>query len=128
MKRDMDLVRDILFAIEASETDPRAWIDLKLEGRSQQEVVYHVQLLGEAGLLIAQDLQTIGASGYKHMPKRLTWQGHEFLDTIRDPEVWRQTKISAQKVGGFSLDVISALAKGFIKEQVRKATGIEIDL
>ena len=39
--------------------------------------------------------------------------GHQYLEMIRDPEIWRQTKESAQKIGSFSLDVLSALAKGF---------------
>lgn len=128
MKRDMDLVREILLATEASETDPRAWVDIELEGRQKNEVSYHVQLLGEAGMLVVQDLQAIGPNGYRFKPKRLTWDGHEFLDTIRDEEIWRKTKGGVEKVGGFSLDIISALAKGFIKEQVKQKTGLEIDL
>ena len=128
MKRDMDLVREILLATEASDRDPRAYVDLAIAGRSGQEIAYHVQLLGEADLLVVQDLQTVGRDGYKLMPKRLTWKGHEFLDTIRDPEVWRKTKIGAEQVGGFSLDILPALAKGFLKEQIKNATGIEIAL
>lgn len=128
MKRDMDLVREILLATEESDTDPRAWVNLPFEGRPPQEVAYHVQLMGEAGLLVVQDHQSIGVNGYRWLPKRLTWQGHEFLDTIRDDEIWRRTKDGARKVGGFSLDVVAALAKGFIKEQVKSKTGLEIDI
>jgi hypothetical protein len=59
--------------------------------------------------------------------KRLTWSGHEFLDNVRDPEIWRRTKEGADKVGGFSLEVLGASAKGFIKKQVSEKTGSELD-
>nr|WP_240997928.1 DUF2513 domain-containing protein [Pseudomonas viridiflava] len=34
-------------------------------------------------------------SDFDWRPKRLTIRGHEFLDTIRDREVWRLTKAGA---------------------------------
>jgi hypothetical protein len=46
--------------------------------------------MAEAGLIEAQNLVTM--QKYLWLPKRLTWDGHEFLDAIRDPEVWRRTK------------------------------------
>jgi len=70
MKRDPDLVREILLAIEKSDDEPMGWIDLELPDRSAVEVAYHVQLLDEAGLLVAQELSTMG--GYDWKPKRLT--------------------------------------------------------
>jgi Hypothetical protein (DUF2513) len=27
----------------------------------------------------------------------LTWQGHEFLETVRDPDVWERTKEGASR-------------------------------
>ena len=47
MQRDMNLIRDILLAVEASDEDPRGMIDLDIPDRSKKEVAYHVQLLGE---------------------------------------------------------------------------------
>lgn len=37
------------------------------------------------------------------LPIRLTMAGHEYLDTIRDEEVWRRTKEGDRAVGSFSL-------------------------
>jgi hypothetical protein len=50
-------------------------------------------------LLEAQDLCHMGPDGYVALPKRLTWNGHEFLDAVRDDEVWRRTKEGARKAG-----------------------------
>lgn len=104
MKLDKDLVREILLAIESSDQTPDSWIDLTFESRSKDEASYHVMPLHEAGFIVAQDLCSI--SDFDWRPKRLTIRGHEFLDTIRDREVWRLTKASAEKAGGVSQPVM----------------------
>ena len=58
----------------------------------------------------------------------ITWEGHDFLDTVRDSEVWRKTKEGATAAGGFTFDIVKELAKGLIKTQIKKHTGLELDL
>ena len=60
------------------------------------------------------------------MFRRLSWQGHDFLDSIRDPEVWNKTKKGAAAAGGFTFDLLKDLAKGFIKTKIEEHTGIKI--
>ena len=60
MKRDMDLMREILLAIERSDKSPLGWIDLDIPGRSLQDVSYNVMLLGEAGSIEVQNLCGMG--------------------------------------------------------------------
>ena len=108
MKRDMDLARDILFAVEKSDDDPLGWIELKLPGRSSKEVAYHVMILAEAGLIEAQDLSSM--DGFDYKPKRLTWHGHEFLDAARSDILWeRAKKETLKQTGGLSLDLLKAV-------------------
>lgn len=59
--------------------------------------------------------------------ERITWSGHEFIDTVRDDEVWRKTKEHLDKVGNFGIEGVKALAKGFLKKQVENYTGIELE-
>jgi Hypothetical protein (DUF2513) len=54
--------------------------------------------------------------------------GHDFLDSIRDPEIWRKTKEGAEAAKGFSFDLLKALAKGLIKTQLEQRTGVKLDL
>ena len=61
-------------------------------------------------------------------PIRLTMAEHEYLDTIRDEENWRRTKEGARVFGSFTLDALAALAKGLVREKIRKHIGIEVDL
>ena len=95
MKLDKDLVRDILLAVEAHD-EPEGLIALEINVYSAEMVSYHVRLLDEAGLLDALD--TGGMNCFKWQPTRLTYNGHEFLDIIRDDEVWKLTKTGAEKV------------------------------
>ena len=115
MKLDKDLVREILLQIEAS-TTTTGWVELQLPGHSDEEVSYHVELLSEAGFLEAYDLTTL--DGYEWRPKRLTYEGHEFLDTVRDPEIWRDTKEAAKKIGSSSVEVLFEIGKNFVKQKL----------
>lgn len=124
MKLDKDLVREILLAVEASEEDPLGWTELNLEGREALDVSYHVMLLHEAGLIVGQDLST--DDGLEWLPKRLTYKGHEFLDTVRDGEVWELTKTGAEKVGSASLSLMFELGKAYGKQVLKDRLGIEL--
>lgn len=128
MKRDPDLERDILLAIEAYDGESRpGYADLSGLEAPDLQVKYHVVLLHEAGFIQAIDAATL-KDRFAMMPIRLTMVGHEYLDTSRDEEVWRCTKEGAQAVGSFSLDALGALAKGLMREKIRKHTGVEVDL
>ena len=116
MKLDKDLVREILLAIEASDHDPGGWMNLDVAGHSLQEISYHVQLLDEAGFLQANGLHT--NRGHAWLPKRLTYQGHEFLDTVRDGEIWQLTKETAAKAGAASVQALFAIATAAIKQKL----------
>lgn len=123
MKLDKDLVREILLAIEAYE-EPEGLIEVQLDDHSPQEVSYHVRLLDEAGLLVA--LETGGIDRFRWQPMRLTYRGHEFLETVRDGEVWRRTKAGAEKAGVGGLGLLLELGKSYGKEVLKEKLGIEL--
>ena len=97
MKRDMELVRDLLLKIEQLPFDG-AFHDVDVEGRSPDEISYHIMLLHEAGFIEAADLTTLGGVCWK--PLRLTYSGHEFLDAARNDTVWTKAKIAVLKSTG----------------------------
>ncbi len=53
-------------------------------------------------------------------------RGHDFLNSIRDPEVWNETKKMVQASGGFTLDLLKDLAKGLIKKKIEDHTGVKL--
>ena len=62
MKRDMDLIREILLKIEDYPGSDMGDIP-KIEGYSEAEIYYHVWLLYDAGLIEAYNASAGGDSG-----------------------------------------------------------------
>lgn len=111
MKRDMDLIRELLLKLEAlpirqggvvhitlDENDPGD--DLRVEGFTIDQIEYHLNLIDEAGLIVGAGNRPMSGIFFRS----LSWEGHDFLDSIRDPEVWRKTKNSVKEVGGFTFE------------------------
>lgn len=122
MKRNEDLLREILLLIEQYPFDEgddwvNIWKDIrahenkKISKCSNKEISYHIMLLDEAGLIIGVEI-----SKNVWMPVRLTWAGHEFLNSARDEKRWKKVKSSMASIGGFVFDIakplLIELAKG----------------
>ncbi len=136
MKRNWDLIRDILLYTEANSpgvseirVGPSNFEGLK----DHQELAAHIRMLLERNLLDGGGDYSSGWSFWEEGDDdnfislgNLTWDGHEFLDKIRSPKIWKKTKKVAQKTGGFTLGLLGDIASGLIKTQVEKYTGVEI--
>ena len=118
MKCDMDLIRELLTRIES---DPRAdgkhWLKLEqldIGQHSAEEVRYQILLLSEAGFIKADFSQP------SLMPRilRLTWEGHEFLDDIRDPDIWEKTKERLKGLTSVGIAIFGEVAKAEIKKKL----------
>ena len=122
MKRDMELIRNLLLHVEndplfdgthfvspdiASEFDPSG-------EHSMDELAYHLELLMEAGFLKGKSGIGFGAP----MVNKLTWKGHEFLDDIRDQDIWAKTKERLKGLQSVALSVVSEVAKAEIKKRL----------
>lgn len=87
MKRDIELIREILVAMEATDTT-QGLMRLQLPGRDSGVVSYHVKLLQQANLIEATDMSC--SAEFEWVPRSLTWAGHEFLDAARNETVWNK--------------------------------------
>lgn len=121
MKRDMDLIRAILLACEAHEHG-RAPRELQIEGYTDEQIGFHVHLMGEAGLLRTTDVTHTGSTSPSAMPIAITWDGYEFLEASRNENNWQKVKAAAHASGGFVLsavkDVLVQLAASALAQQV----------
>jgi hypothetical protein len=45
---------------------------------------------------------------------------------VRDPKIWAKTKDGALAAGGFTVDLLKDLAKGFVKKQIEERTGVTL--
>lgn len=122
----MDLVRDLLLQIEEFDQGYGGDVEIEPGDHEPQVVAEHLRLLLEARL-IEGDAVPDDEYAFDHiLPTRLTWSGHDFLETVRDPEIWKKTKEGALSAKGFTLDLLQDLAKGFIKKQIEERTGIAL--
>jgi len=119
MKRDPDLIRDLMIKLEAAD-GAEALIVPALPGYSQHQVDHHFRLLAEAGLTAAA---YTSRDTRRWIGIRLTWAGHDYLDRIRDPAIWRHTKAAMTKAGSWSLETMGAIAKAAIMSKL-EALGI----
>jgi hypothetical protein len=125
MKRDMDVVRDVLCAISDAEGKP-SWKGL-IEGKSPHEaevILYHIDLLNRAGYLTGNALSMGGHKIWENLD--LTWQGHEFVDAVRNPETWTKTKEGARKIGSWSVDLLLDMAKAYAKHLAKEKLGLDL--
>jgi uncharacterized protein DUF2513 len=122
MKRDMDLVRELLLAVEAAPADAiLANRDLQFSGHSDVDVAEHVMLLADGGLLDVIDAAAMRSPGTPRQfyIRGITWTGYEYLDSVRNPEIWRKTKSTIVEKGAeLTMDLVMAVAKALIKQQV----------
>lgn len=127
MQRDMDLVRDILLKLEGLSEQANAIHTfeadyLGIDGFTGDQVAYHYRLLVDEGYIDQGGRPPL--SGL--MFKQLTWKGHDFADSVRDPDIWRKTREGALAAGGWSIDLVKDLAKGFVRKKLSDSTGIDL--
>lgn len=91
---------------------------LQVAGRSAEEIGYHLSLLEQAGFIEAGGADTLGMRlGNGIAFRGLSWAGHDFLESVRRPEVWDWTKTAAAKVGGYTVDILVATAKAYAQQK-----------
>ena len=117
MKRDKDLIRQLLFKCEENED----WLQI-IEGSTSSATVeerrigYHQQLMMDEGLLTSVSGETY----------RLTSYGHDYLDAVRSDTVWMKTREGAAQVGGMTLGLVKELAVAYIKQEAADKLGIKL--
>jgi hypothetical protein len=115
MQRDMDLIRKILLVIEEQPAGKR--FRVKIEGYDDDAIQGHLALLYEHKLINAIDASS--HSGQAYLVRGLTWEGHDFIEAVRNETVWRKAfGIITEKGGGFTLEMIKELLKRLLAEQV----------
>jgi len=109
VKRDMNVVRQLVLAIEASPSGfaPK---DLIIDGYTHEEIGYHLYIMLEAGLIRGADVTVLGSKSPEAIATSLTWTGHEFADASRDEDLWAKAmKLTKEKTGSVTIDLLMKL-------------------
>lgn len=107
MNRDMDLIRRIVLELNKPDVQRLDGLD----GVEQELFNYNANLLVEAGLAKAAVLGD-GPRISKIILWRLTWEGHDFADSVADDTLWKRAVEQVIKPGAsWSFGVLTAWLK-----------------
>ncbi len=111
MKRDMDLIRNILLEIEKQDINSTYINNIAVDGHTPMEIMQHVKLMEDHGLIrdCTYDLS------YNTYVRTITWEGYDFLEKIRDHTTWEKTKkIIVQKGLPLVLDTVKTVSTALV--------------
>ena len=118
MKRDLDLIRKLVLAVEAVPTG-YALDDIEIDGYSKERIGYHSYLLVDSGLAKGLDATVMGDSSPMWLILNLTSAGHDFADAARDESTWQKAQgIVKDKAGGVTLDVMKQVLISVVKHSL----------
>lgn len=123
MKRDMDLIRELMLkpesypkrSFEVVQVRPEVPHVLRVDGYDEAQRAYHLELIEEAGFIETMD----SPSSFS----RLSWAGHDFPDSVRRPDVWDRTRQAASAAGGFTVDLLVSAAKTYLEGRIKGFIG-----
>lgn len=116
MKRDWDVVREILTKVESMDLYNQELSLKSFETKTAKELFIisgHMKLLIERELVNGVMYSQLNIRLYidDFSVKGLTWAGHEFLDSIRNDTVWNKTKETFTTKGlDMTFETIKAVA------------------
>jgi hypothetical protein len=115
MKRNMDLARDLLLFAEDGN-------GARIAQYSPDDCAGHFLILKDAGLVLGVVSGNDMNPG-RYMIHRLTWQGHEFLQSMRDDTVWKKAKEHVLIPGAsWTFDLL----KEWAKHEIQSRLGIPV--
>jgi hypothetical protein len=117
MKRDMDLIREILLTMERHEYGNAPDI-LEVEGYTEEQIGYHCYLLNDAGLINAADVTDASSTSPSAIPFNLKWNGHEFIANAQNENIWGQAKEAVAKLGDASFSIWSSVLVEVVKRNL----------
>lgn len=122
MKRDIELVREILLWMEAQPEgrNVNTWT-FDIPERTKKEIGYHAYLMHQAGLIVAYDCTYSEDDTPNWVPSMLTWDGHEFIASAKDSGIWDKAKKS---IIGPAAGVTFTVLLEWLKAESLKRLGI----
>lgn len=124
MKLNYDCVRDVLLYLENnlslnnSITFPSDIKESLLLKYSKDDVIYTVKILLNKKLILGDDNFNYSTGMYTANIESLSFDGHSFLDNIRDNQVWSKSKKILSAFKSVSIEIISQVATNVIYKKL----------
>ena len=120
MKRDLDLVRQILLQIEELPAGPPA--QYRMSEIEDPVLLAHFELVLASGLVNGKISRSQSVRGDVISISGLTWEGHEWIEMMRSPSVWNETKSQLLDNGGA---LVYGLTKAVAERILRAQLGLD---
>lgn len=121
MKLKIECVKDVMEELESLPIGAHALADLpqSIQKHGPEDVLYTIVKLSEANYINC--IHSRRTDGYLHIDSiyDLTFSGHEFLNTIRDPSVWDRIRGVAGDAGSACLKALGDIALELLKENLK---------
>lgn len=124
MKLNYDCVRDVLLYLEdnlslnKSITFPSDIKESLLIKYSKDDLLYTVKILLNKKLILGDDNFNYATGIYTANIESLSFDGHSFLDNIRDNQVWSKSKKILSAFKSVSIEIISQVATNVIYKKL----------
>ncbi len=100
MKMDMDLIRDLLIYFENTLKvggDFELASSIRIPEYTNEQIMYHIPLLIDGGYIEVINIGTMYERDF--WIKRLTLDGHQLLELIKNDTFWNHVKDAFEKIG-----------------------------
>lgn len=131
MELNHDCVREVLLYIEGQQSVGRKmyWQDFshefdstydqsKLENFSDDDLRYSLERLIDIQYLNGDYSLSAEGTLVSLTVKNITWEGHAFLDNIRDSKIWEDTKAVVSHLKSVSIGMLSEISTTILKKLI----------
>lgn len=112
MRLDVNCVRDVLLELEEFPMGyhPMDSFKKSIFEHGKENVLYTLYKLHEAKYINSETM--VDESGYPHCLAvyNMTFAGHQFLESIREPKIWAKVQSTIGKVGVGSFNIVLQIA------------------
>ncbi len=127
MKLDYDCARNIMLTIEALQdeevlTDSNCTRAPLLKIYPAKQINYTVERLIEAGFIPSHHIVHLINNHITYQIDSLTWEGHQYLDCIRDNAPWEKSHKIPSELSSIPFKIMYELALQYIRQEVGLAT------
>lgn len=123
MRLNHDCIRDILLYVEENITYDIESVDVenlisKFSSKYDKNTInYHIKQIGNASLVE----EVFYSEDSPELISDLTWEGHEYVNNIRDSKVWAKLKDLTKNLASVSLSVLIQKAPDIVNSLLPKS-------
>lgn len=127
MELNHNCIRSVLLKLESYPYNYQCTmkqLSSDLPDYENEDIQYCVSKLHEIGYIDANVIHVDGSVPLVTSIYDITFAGHEFLNSIREPELWEKTKSVASKIGATSISALTQISSGVITALIKSTLGI----